>query len=169
MKCEKCGVEFPHKKGRYCGTCNWNSPTFKMAEAARKRRNNTRPSISEFLGPNHEEQIETLNEALAKAQTALHVSESQRTDKWIETGLMSELKRNDLLYAENEQLKRDYESLKEENAVLRGVNQSLSVDWVKFDDMRDALERIVKWYENEEDGAYASSVARRALRIGEIA
>ena len=28
MKCQKCGQEFPNKKGRYCGTCNWNSPGF---------------------------------------------------------------------------------------------------------------------------------------------
>ena len=37
MKCEKCGGDFPHKKGRYCGTCNWNSPTFDAALARRKR------------------------------------------------------------------------------------------------------------------------------------
>ena len=37
MKCEKCGGDFPRKKGRYCGTCSWNSPTFDAALARRKR------------------------------------------------------------------------------------------------------------------------------------
>ena len=34
MKCEKCGKEFPHKKGRFCGTCHWNTPGFKTGKVA---------------------------------------------------------------------------------------------------------------------------------------
>ena len=39
------------------------------------------------------------------------------------------------------QLELDYENLKEENSELRGINQSLSVDWVKFNDMKVELSR----------------------------
>lgn len=49
--------------------------------------------------------ISVLQEALAKTQVALHVSESQRTELWIERGLLSERKRNELLFAENQRMK----------------------------------------------------------------
>ena len=49
MKCEKCGGNFPHKKGRYCGTCNWNSPTFDAAIARRKREGK---KLGHHLWPN---------------------------------------------------------------------------------------------------------------------
>ena len=32
MKCEKCGGVFPTRKGRFCGTCNWNHPQFVYGE-----------------------------------------------------------------------------------------------------------------------------------------
>ena len=49
MKCEKCGGDFPHKKGRYCGTCNWNSPTFDAALARRKREGQ---KLGQHIWPN---------------------------------------------------------------------------------------------------------------------
>ena len=106
MKCEKCGGVFPNRKGRFCGTCNWNHPQFvygesntmedfdrRSADVAEMRKEllthkregkkidspfvvpsrgkYARPTMSEFFGPNHEEQIESLQQKCKMMQEAI--------------------------------------------------------------------------------------------------
>ena len=84
MKCEKCGDVFPDRKGRFCGTCNWNHPQFvygesntmedfdrRSADVAEMRKElltgkYSRPTMAEFLGPNHEQQIAELAERMGR-------------------------------------------------------------------------------------------------------
>ena len=100
MKCQQCGKEYPHKKGRFCGYCYPPKPE----------------------------------------------SDYSR--------LMTVAK----------QLDRDYESLKVENAELRGINQRLSVDWVKFNDMKACLEFFAR-LDDEMLAVDIRTVAQKALGI----
>lgn len=131
--------------------------------------------------PYHERTPSGLNERLWKLEK--RVVELESKDKFNPSPLYGQV--NELkcviadLKKENEELRAElqqatqtainfhesWSSLKDENSELVGINQSLSVDWVKFQDMRQALERIVAWYENEEQGGYALSTASKALGI----
>lgn len=98
---------------------------------------------------------------------ALKVVEQQRDDKWIEVGLMSERKRNDLLFAENERLK---EKIKAQDAkcniykCMERKDLKLHIEQLqkKVSELQRQLDRIACGYWDE---THCHNIAKEALEI----
>lgn len=120
-------------------------------ESRRLRRKSNRESLDE----------------IQKLTIALKVAEQQRDDRWIEVGLMSEQRRNDLLYAENETLKA---KIQEQNAkcniykCMERKDLKLHIENLqkKVAELQSQLDRIACGYWNEEQ---CHSIAKEALEI----
>lgn len=124
MKCEKCGGVFPNRKGRFCGTCNWNHPQFvygesntmedfnrRSADVAEMRKEllalagkYSRPTMAEFLGPNHEEQIEVLTERMGR-DVQFWKDETRRAIEAGDAAYVKAMKRYEAMVIENEELR----------------------------------------------------------------
>ena len=104
---------------------------------------------------------------VTRLKTALDVAERQRDDAWIKSGLLSEQRRNDLLYTENEKLKA---KIQEQNAkcniykCMERKDLKLHIENLqkKVGELQSQLDRIACGYWNEEQ---CHSIAKEALEI----
>lgn len=120
-------------------------------ESRRLRRKNNRESLDE----------------IQKLTIALKLSEQQRDDWWIKTGLMSERRRNDLLYAENEKLKAKIQEQDAKCNIYKCMERKdlkLHIENLqkKVKELEQQLDRIACGFWNETE---CHSIAKAALEI----
>lgn len=106
-------------------------------------------------------------EEVEKLKISLKVAEQQRDDRWIEVGLMSEQRRNDLLYAENEKLKAKIQEQNEKCNIYKCMERKdlkLHIENLqkKVKELEQQLDRIACGFWNETE---CHNIAKAALEV----